>query len=85
MDELDLRREAGAVQRADQVGREHEAALQHRDDEQVLEPGPGDLARQLLVAARDGGLVEKNPDPGRASQTSDLMELVAATVAPGAA
>ena len=48
-------------------------------------PAPAIVARQLLVAARDGGLVEKNPDAGRASQNERPHGAVAATVAPGAA
>ena len=62
MQELDLRGEAGPVQGADQVGREHEAALEHRDHEQVLRLGRRDLARHLLVAARDRGIVEQDTD-----------------------
>ncbi len=35
-DELDLGRQAAVVQRADQVGRKNEGALEDRDDQQVL-------------------------------------------------
>jgi len=43
------------VQRPDEVGGEHEAALQHRDDEQVLQPGVGNRPCKL-VEARGYGL-----------------------------
>jgi hypothetical protein len=62
MHELDLRRHAGAVHRTDQVGDEHEAALEHRDHEQVGRRRRGDGFRHLLVATRDRGLVVKHPD-----------------------
>jgi hypothetical protein len=35
MHELDLRLDADAVHRADQIGHEHEGALQDGDDEQI--------------------------------------------------
>ena len=38
VDELDLRRKARPVQGPDEVGGEHEAALQHGDDEEVFGP-----------------------------------------------
>jgi hypothetical protein len=67
--ELDLRRETRPVQRPDQVGREHEAALQHRDHEQVLRSRRRDVARDLLVALGDGRLVEQDADAGRAGHS----------------
>ncbi len=52
--ELDLGREPGAMQRADQVGGEHEAALEDRDDEQISGLGGDDLGRELLAFMGDG-------------------------------
>ena len=41
------------MQGADQIGREHEGALQHRDDQQIFGFGGGDLQSERLVAGRD--------------------------------
>ena len=54
VDELDLGRQPRPVQRADQVRGEHEAALQHRDDEEIFGPGGGDSrASSSLRAAME--------------------------------
>ena len=60
--EFDLRREARGVQRADQVGREDEAALEHGDDQQILRRRRLDLLRQSLIARRDRLGVEQHAD-----------------------
>ena len=52
--EIDLRRQPHPVQRADQIGGKHEAALQDGDDEQVLELRAGDFLGQLVEALGDG-------------------------------
>ena len=52
--EIDFRGQPHPVQRADQIGGKHEAALQDGDDEQVLELRAGDLLRQLVEAPGDG-------------------------------
>ena len=50
------------MQRADQVGGEDEAALEHRDDEQVLGRRGLDLLRQRVVARGDRLGVEQDAD-----------------------
>ena len=50
-DELDLGRHPGLVEGADQVGGEDEAALEDRDDEQVLVSRGGDLLRRSRRSA----------------------------------
>jgi len=47
---------------ADQVGDEHEAALQHRDDEQVLAGFGGDLGGHFGITRGDCRLVVENAD-----------------------
>ena len=64
VDELDLRGDARAVQRPQQVGGEHEGALQHRDGEEVQRLGGGDLAGEGAGARRDGVGVEEDADDG---------------------
>ena len=51
---IDLRRQSRAVQRAQQIRSEHEAALEDRHDEQILERGGGDVAGDGGDAGRDG-------------------------------
>ena len=60
--ELDLRLEPDPMQGAQQVGREHERALQDRDDKQVLRLRRGDLPRQRLRSFGDRPLVVENLD-----------------------
>ena len=62
-DELDLGRKARVMQRADQVGGEDEAALEHRDHQHAVERRRLDLLRQCLIARRDRLRVEQRPDP----------------------
>ena len=50
------------MQRADQVGGEDEAALEHRDDEQLLRRRGLDLQRERVVARRDRLGVEQDAD-----------------------
>src|ERR1700677_1486613 len=62
MKELDLRLEPGPMQGAQQVGREHERALEDGDDKQVLRLRRGDFARELLRAFGDRALVVEDLD-----------------------
>ncbi len=50
------------MQRADEVGREDEAALEDGDDEQVAITRRRNLARHLLVTRRNQLRVEENAD-----------------------
>ena len=52
--EIDLRRQAGAMHRAQQIGGEHEAALQDRHHQQAFQPGPGDALGHRVDALGDG-------------------------------
>src|SRR5690606_3285702 len=61
-DELDLRRQAGVVHGADQVGGEDERALEDRDDEQVVVVALADLLGELEIASGDGGGAEQHLD-----------------------
>src|SRR5450432_2298637 len=82
MDELDMRLEPDPMQGADQVGGEHERALQHGDNQQVLWLDRGDFLGQLLVALGDGGFVVQDFDlPGAAHEPFPPGE----TFAPAAA
>ena len=53
---------AGAAQRADEVGREHEAALQHRDDQGVGRKLGGEFCRHFVDAGGDfsGGEADRD-------------------------
>ena len=55
---------AGAAQRADQVGGEHEAALQHRDHQRVGRQLGGQLDRHVIDAGGDLGGGEADRDGG---------------------
>lgn len=70
-DELDTRRQAHAIERANQVRDEHEASLQDADDGELTGEGLGDLGRDLPHASLDLLLVEELgyhalPRPGEA-------------------
>jgi hypothetical protein len=47
---------------ADEIGREDERALEHRDDQQVVVVLAGDLLGKLEVAPGDGGCGEQDLD-----------------------
>jgi hypothetical protein len=51
--ELDLRRKARAMERTQEVGSEHKAALEYRDDEQIAIAGGSDLRGEFDVAFGD--------------------------------
>src|SRR5579863_517044 len=53
MHELDMRLEADAMERAEKVGREHEGALENRDDQQILRIGGCDFLGKGLRAPGD--------------------------------
>ena len=53
------------MERPDQIGGEHEAALQDGDDQQVLGFRASDILGQFLDAAGNCLFVEENPDAGR--------------------
>ena len=57
MEKLDLRLEPRAMQGAQQVRREHERPLEHRDNEEVLWFCGGDLARERFCSLGDCPLV----------------------------
>jgi hypothetical protein len=60
-----MRREADPVKGADEIGREHEAALEHRHNQQVLGAGSAHLAGKLLIAAGNSSFVEQDPHTRR--------------------
>src|SRR5579862_761383 len=62
MEELDLRLEPNPMKSAQQIGREHERALQDRDDKQILRLRRCDLARQRLRPFGDRSFVVENLD-----------------------
>jgi hypothetical protein len=51
------------MQRPDQVGREHEAALEDGDDQEIARRRLGDGLGKLLVTSGDRLLVEEHADP----------------------
>ena len=81
MEELDLRFEAGAMEGAQQVGGEHERALEDRHHQQVLRLGGGDLLRHRVGALSDRRRVEENLDlPFAAHELASVKE----ALSPGA-
>ena len=58
---FDLRLEPDPMQGAQQVGREHEGALEDRDDEQVLRLGRGDLPGERFRSLGDRPFVDREP------------------------
>ena len=58
---IDLRLDAGLIESAYQVGREDEAALQNRNQQQIRTGGGSNLARQLGNALCDLFLREQGP------------------------
>jgi hypothetical protein len=86
VDELDLGREPRPMQRADEVGREHEAALEDGDDQEIARRRLGDGLGKLLVTSGDRLLVEEHADPAWKPHGENAISLtMAATGVPSLA
>ena len=60
MHELDLRLSADPMQRAHQISREHETALQDRDDQEIARIALGDFCGDLFITLGDGSFIEQD-------------------------
>src|SRR5690606_25356237 len=61
-DELDLRRQAGIVHGADEVGGEDEGSFEDRDDQKVVIVAARYVLGKFQIAPRDGGRAEQDFD-----------------------